>query len=195
MPKSVDAELRRREFVEASADLVATEGLGAATMRRVAERAGCTTGSLTHYFANRDELLIATLRHVHTSASTRMERALDDEIDPVVRLERVLIEALPMTRSSLVEWRVWLAFWSVAMDDAALTDENARRYREWRTLVERLLGPFVSPSALDIEAVSLVALIDGLGVAVAREFPNRRRLAHRRRDARQALDRYVAALI
>jgi AcrR family transcriptional regulator len=56
MPKVVDHEERRAGFVTASWDVIAEEGLGAATLRRVASAAGVTTGALTHYFFDREAL-------------------------------------------------------------------------------------------------------------------------------------------
>ncbi|MGH3177968.1 MAG: TetR/AcrR family transcriptional regulator, partial [Streptosporangiaceae bacterium] len=50
MPKVVDHAARRAELVDAAWRVIAEEGLEAATMRRIAEAAGCTTGRVTHYF-------------------------------------------------------------------------------------------------------------------------------------------------
>ena len=41
-------------------------------MRRIAEAAGCTTGLVTHYFASKDEILVAALRPSHEAAGARM---------------------------------------------------------------------------------------------------------------------------
>ena len=61
MPKIVDFDERRLELADATARLIARGGLGAATMRDVATEAGLTTGSVTHYFADKRELLLFTL--------------------------------------------------------------------------------------------------------------------------------------
>ena len=47
---------------EGDPTVIATEGLRGATLRRVAAEAGCTTGALTHYFADRQALLTAALQ-------------------------------------------------------------------------------------------------------------------------------------
>ena len=56
MPKVVDVDEKRREIIAAAVRLIADEGFGSATMRRVAKEVGCTTGQVTHYFANREEI-------------------------------------------------------------------------------------------------------------------------------------------
>ena len=62
MPKVVNHEEQRAGFVTASWEVIAEEGLGAATLRRVAAAAGMTTGALTHYFSDREALLVEALR-------------------------------------------------------------------------------------------------------------------------------------
>ena len=74
MPKLIDHDLRRRELVEASWQVIADEGLEGVTMRKVAAAARCTTGRITHYFENREELLLAALRAVYSAASSNSSR-------------------------------------------------------------------------------------------------------------------------
>ncbi len=68
MPKVVDHDARRAAIVEAALRVIAGAGLENATVRRIAHEAVSTTGLVTHYFANKDEILIAALRHVHRAA-------------------------------------------------------------------------------------------------------------------------------
>ena len=191
MPKTVDVRTRRNEFVDASAAVIAQDGLSGATMRRVAQYAGCTTGALTHYFSSRNELLIATLFYVHENAKARMMLALKENTTPSETLQLVLVEALPLDGNSLKEWRVWLAFWSAAMDDADLAQENTRRYTQWRELIARLLRPLVSTAELESEVTYVVALVDGLGVGVVRQSPDGRRRRQAQREAKDAMRRYL----
>ena len=71
MPKIVNSDVRRLELADVAARLIARGGLGATTMRDVAAEAGFTTGSVTHYFADKRELLLLTL-----NASLERRRAL-----------------------------------------------------------------------------------------------------------------------
>ncbi|MCA3701097.1 MAG: TetR family transcriptional regulator, partial [Brevundimonas sp.] len=47
MPRLVDHDARKRELLDASLALVASEGIEAATLRRLARAADCTTGAIT----------------------------------------------------------------------------------------------------------------------------------------------------
>lgn len=166
MPKVVDHDERRAQIVSATWDALASVGLEGSTMRAIAERAGCTTGRLTHYFDSREEILTAALREVHDRAGARMIRAADGASGPEA-LRAVLLEALPLDDERRLEWRVWLAFWAQAAVDANLRAENDQRYAEWRHVLDRLLRevvPGLRPAERAARVDDLVALVDGLGL-------------------------------
>jgi AcrR family transcriptional regulator len=166
MPKVVDHDERRAQIVSATWDALASVGLEGSTMRAIAERAGCTTGRLTHYFDSREEIITAALREVHGRAGARMIRAAEGA-SGVGALRAVLLEALPLDDERRLEWRVWLAFWAQATVDAGLRAENEQRYAEWRGVLDRLVREAVPGLRLAERAArvdDLVALIDGLGL-------------------------------
>ncbi|MCA6289296.1 MAG: TetR family transcriptional regulator C-terminal domain-containing protein, partial [Phenylobacterium sp.] len=139
MPRLVDHDARKRELLDASLVLVASEGIEAATLRRLARAADCTTGAITYYFEGRDALLVAMLRRAHQTTGARMLRAAGRGASPRDRLWGVLMEALPLDPERLAEWRVWLAFWGAAAGNPALVEENLARYAEWRALLQTLV--------------------------------------------------------
>ena len=67
---------RREAAIERMADYVLSEGLGAATLRPLAAAAGTSDRMLLYYFADKDELLTATLDRI----ARRMVVRLDDAI-------------------------------------------------------------------------------------------------------------------
>jgi len=171
MPKVVDHDQRRAAIVAAAWTVIADEGIEAATMRRVAEVAGCTTGGVTHYFGAKNEILVAALRQVHYTAGTRMLGHIRTTRGTGT-LRAVLLDALPLDDQRAVEWRVWLAFWGRAPADAALVQEQQHRYAEWRRLLEAVIGAIVGRRAgQEVRLlVDLVAgTIDGLGIQAVLE--------------------------
>src|SRR5262247_4831207 len=106
MPKEVDATLRRSEFVEAAWRVIRREGLSAATLRRVAAEASCTTGALTHYFCNRHALLVQALRAAHFTAGARMMEAARKVKGDLRRLETIVLAALPLDAERVQEWQI-----------------------------------------------------------------------------------------
>jgi TetR/AcrR family transcriptional repressor of bet genes len=166
MPKVVDHAARRAELVDAAWRVIAAEGLEAATVRRIAQAAGCTTGLVTHYFESKDDMLVAALREVHRRAGQRMIRHVGGaDIEPV--LLEVILDALPLDQDRQLEWKVWLAFWGRAATDERLRQEQQRRYAEWRGLLGKLIRRArPHDTAADRRtAVDLIAgAIDGLGI-------------------------------
>ncbi len=149
----------RTTIVEAALSVIASAGLEGATVRRIAEQAGATTGLVTHYFANKDEILIAALRHVHRAAGSRM---LDASIgrQGLPALLAVIEESLPLDEVRRTEWKIWLAFWGHATNVPMLLAEQRTRYEEWTNLLTELIGN----AGLETSVVGLVAIIDGVGV-------------------------------
>jgi AcrR family transcriptional regulator len=164
----VDHDARKRELLDASLALVASEGIEAATLRRLARAADCTTGAITYYFEGRDALLVAMLRRAHQTTGARMLRAAGRGASPRDRLWAVLMEALPLDPERLAEWRVWLAFWGAAAGNPALVEENLARYAEWRALLQTLVRDLAGTQAdLPLRVDALMGLIDGFGLQIA----------------------------
>jgi AcrR family transcriptional regulator len=192
MPKVVDHAQRRRELVAATWAVVAAEGIEAATVRRIAEEAGCTTGRITHYFADKEEVLVAALRQVHRAAGKRMLAAIGPR-SGLEALRAVLAEALPLDQERILEWRVWLAFWGSAATSASLQAEQHQRYREWRGLLKRVLATAQLSADIDLDRLvdQIVALVDGFGLqgVLDPQHPQLEQLASRLNGAVDALIR------
>jgi AcrR family transcriptional regulator len=171
VPKVVDHAVRRAELVDAAWRVIAEEGLEAATMRRIAEAAGCTTGRVTHYFDSKDDVLVAALREVYRRAAERIRRHIGGADVATVLLD-VLVDALPVDEDRQLEWKVWLAFWGRAAADERLRREQEQRYAEWRGLLDMLVRRArPRDAAADRRtAVDLIAgAIDGLGIQAVLE--------------------------
>lgn len=189
MPKIVDHQARRREIVEASWRVISADGLAGVTMRKIADAAGCSTGRLTHYFANREEIVLAALRAVYHAARTRLERVGSGASPPPEKLIAFLEETLPLDRERLLEWKVWIAFWSAAAAAPLLAKENDERLAAWAEVLEPLVAAAAPGADAAQEAEALIGLVNGVGLqAAVHPTP-----ANKRR-ARETVARYVAAL-
>lgn len=169
MPKLVDHEARRRDFIEAAYATIVEQGFANTTIRTVARKAGFTTGALVHYFKDKDELIREALNYFGADLRGRMIEA-HREHPGRAGLRATLIEGLPTTRRAAMSWRVWLALWYHSEANDEMRREQRRRYREWfgrlRELLEESVRLGELPAGLDLdgEARSIVALMDGLGV-------------------------------
>ena len=191
MPKIVDHAERRRELVEASWNVIANDGIESLTLRRVASAAGCTTGRISHYFSNREELLSSALSAAHDEAELRMVAIAKSALPARERLKRVAYEGLPLDAIRLREWKVWIVFWAAAISSNSLSDHHKARYRGWRNLLLKLFKDIESMSKIDPEARvdELLALIDGLGIRIALDTS-----VPARKLAKKTIDDFVARL-
>ena len=169
MPKVVDHDARRLDFIEAASLTIIEAGIANTTIRAVARKAGYTTGALVHYFGDKDELIRRTLQHFGKEVRGKMVSAHARERGRVA-LRAVLIAALPTDVRTASSWRVWMALWYHSELSTAMRAEERRRYREWIGRLAALLRESVAmkelPATINVaqEARSLVAFIDGLGV-------------------------------
>ena len=193
MPKVVDHGTRRREIAAAVWRAVGRVGLDAVTVRDIAREAGYSTGVLAHYFADKDEMLVHSLRVSTEQALARLEdRGGESGLES---LRDGLAGCLPLDEARRDEWRVWLAFWGRAAADETLAAEQRIWYARWRGLVgDRILtcqSEGTLPENLDAarEADTLVALVDGVGLQATLE-PER--LTAQAQTA--LLDRHISTL-
>src|ERR1700677_46229 len=162
MPRYVDHDVRRRHIADTAAELVGTRGLDALTFRNVAEAAGSSTTVLTHYFADKRDLLQATLEAVAERSGARFDEAQRHGGG----LRECLEALLPLDPERQIEWRLLTCYWGMAVSDPDLADAQARHVRSAQHRIESLLRQRHSHIAGGEPAVvarRLVTLVQGLG--------------------------------
>lgn len=166
MPKVVDSDERRARLIAATSEAIARDGLANVTLRSIASSAGWTTGIVTHYFADKRALLIATFQ----SRADRARRQVDEAVAGGRSPLDAIIGTLPLDADCLLDWRVFVAFVGASIGD----DEMGRLHRARvdtftgtvREAIEHEQAAGVLSAHLDpeLEAARLVALIHGLGM-------------------------------
>ncbi len=194
MPKHVDHDARRKDFIAAAHESILEQGLAKTTIRSVAKRAGYTTGALVHYFADKDELIKQVLEENGQRVRARMQSAQHTQ-QGFAALRGVLLEALPTDKKSGASWRIWLALWYHSEESASMRQEERRRYKEWLGRLGEILQQSIELGELPVsisvpnEAKMLVAFVDGLGVQYL--MANGRTSA---KQLREMLDQYLSRL-
>ncbi|MEY4238121.1 MAG: hypothetical protein RL339_722 [Pseudomonadota bacterium] len=128
MPAAIDHGQRRLALAEVAADLVAAGGADAATVRAVAQAAGFSTKSVTHYFADKRALMLLTYRHAALSSQELTEASQPAGGGDVAALLHAL---LPIEAKVERNWRVWFSFWGLAIADPEFSAEQRQRVREF----------------------------------------------------------------
>jgi AcrR family transcriptional regulator len=179
VPRIVDAEQRRDDITSAAARVIARAGIEAATMREVAAEAGWTTGVLTHWFADKRELLLATFE-----ASLSKRRSLRPTTELMSRAQQLrhsLEGALPLDDERRRHWMVTLACCSHAVGDPRLAAAQTAGYREFRDHVTLQVSESGwSRGDPRTTAERLIALVDGIAMQALFDptsWPPQRQLA------------------
>lgn len=195
MPRIVDSTERRAAVTAAARRVIAREGLGAASVRRVAEEAGSSTTVVTHWFDDKHALLRAAVGDAYVAAEQRMLGHVEAGLTGLAALRAILLEALPIDTRRRDEARVWMAFWAAATVDPDLRSVQREGYRGWRDLLALVLvqaqeaGELAPGVDLEAEGNHLLCLVDGLLLQATLEP---RRLGPKRQVAQ--LDHALARL-
>lgn len=73
-------EEKRAELLRAAVSVIAREGYGGTSLRKVAKQAHCTTGAVTYYFANKEEMITAAAESLFELFETALDFG-EDEFD------------------------------------------------------------------------------------------------------------------
>ncbi|RWD53213.1 MAG: transcriptional regulator BetI [Mesorhizobium sp.] len=162
MPKIGIEPLRRKALIDATISAIGERGSLDVTMSEIAGRAGVSSALAHHYFGAKDELLLATMRHILAELTADMRRALRS-----ASTARERVSAVVAVNFSDVQFRpetiaAWLAFYVEAQKSSALRrllKVYARRLHS--NLLSGLTG-ILPRSEADRVAEATAALIDGL---------------------------------
>ena len=146
MPKLGMGPIRREQICRAAAKVISEQGFAGTTMRMVAEEASVSTGMLNHYFANRMEMLEATLLFVSMRQQAREAAATDGIAPGEPRLRALIRSALPTDQETREAWRVWIAAWGASVRLPQLRSLMTSRNDLWMAIMERGLEDIVPNS-------------------------------------------------
>ena len=171
--------MARERIVEAGARAVAAQGIRGASMRVIASEAGVTTGYVTHYFADKSEVIRAVLDATNRAAGRRVLRAIRSDGTALERLRAAVETMLPVDARRRQEWQVWVAVWSEASKGDALSIAYRQSWAGLRSMFAELLAEAEQEAELhvgiDIEhrADRLVTLLAGIGLLAGVERQGR----------------------
>ncbi|WP_028932377.1 TetR/AcrR family transcriptional regulator [Pseudonocardia spinosispora] len=157
-----DHAAKRAALLEAAAAAIAQEGYANASLRNVARRAGYTTGAVTYYFANKEELVTALLESWFDSYDAMLV-AVRPQSDVRAQTEAWLLR----TTGDPEFWPVMCQLLAHARTEPALAAVIERRYAHFRRLYTSILetgqaeGSIRADIPADILADQLSAMADG----------------------------------
>jgi AcrR family transcriptional regulator len=169
VPKIVDHDERRRSVIEATWRVIAREGIASATTRGIAREAGCSSGVLAHYFADKAELMASAMLAAHAEVHARMDAGLTG----LASVRQYMLECLPLDERRRFLAVVEVSFWGQAVGNRRLVDLYADEVEGFRGKLRVRLAQAREQGELrpgvDVEAVvhELHVLNDGLSLQAA----------------------------
>lgn len=161
MDRSV-VDANRHEIASAACALVADGGMENVSLRRIAKHLGSTTGYISHYYLDKEDLLeaalLAALDELHRP--THKPETLDEWLE-------LAVESLPRDGEVLRFWRVLTAFQAASLNSprlAAVLNEYAPdRVDDLSALLLAVVPRDTAPQEIATLARAILILISGLG--------------------------------
>ncbi|MFK8399910.1 TetR/AcrR family transcriptional regulator [Pseudomonas sp. BGr12] len=170
MPKIVDHEQRKAEITKIVLKSIGKNGLANTTIRGISREGGFSSGTLAHYFSDKDELMNFAFNAVSKDTHERMrERAA--RYGKAIDKLRVVIEELTPNEDANLDSQISLAFWDAARLDSRLLGKFREVYEELRGHVRKFIGEGIESGELnsqldvELEVDFIVALCDGFLVS------------------------------
>lgn len=206
MPSRIDRGARFDRITEATARVVAAEGVAAASLRRVAAEAGLPLHALRHLCPDTGTLHQRTVKWLRRKLAEDQHVVYPDPDDLADIVRRTLRALMPSGDEALMRARAWAAFRHAAAPDSLVAGIIEREEREALTSLARLVDgvrrraektprpsrviyaqDYVppTPDSVDASTLHVLALTAGLASLVAE---------HRVPLGSAALDRWLQHL-
>ena len=161
-PRPGMAEVRRRALIGAALKEIADRGSLDVTVAQIATRAGVSSALAHHYFGAKDELILATMRHLLAEFGADIVARLARAEGPRARISAIVRGSFGPEQFHHATISAWLTFYAWALSSR----KAARLLRVYqRRLHSNLLHglkALVPPAAAGRIAESLGAFIDGV---------------------------------
>jgi AcrR family transcriptional regulator len=158
-----DRAAKRAGLLDAAISVIAEDGFAGASLRKVAVRAGTTTGAVTYYFTNKEEMMAAIIES-RFDIFDAMLKTREGEAD----VTGVLKRWLDWTKADIPgEWLASFQVLAHASHDPVLAGVFQRRYARYREVFASMLakgqrrGTVRKDIRADLLADQLSAMGDG----------------------------------
>lgn len=162
MPKIGMEPLRRKALIDATISAIGERGSLNVTMSEIADRAGVSSALAHHYFGPKEELLLATMRHLLADLGTDTIAALNKAGTPRERLSAIVGVNFNAGQFREETVHAWLAFYVEAQNSLSLRRLLRIYARRLHSNLMSGLLPLMPREDAARMAEAIAAMIDGL---------------------------------
>ncbi len=162
MPRIGAEPERRKAIISAAIDMIGEQGSLDVSVKDIAKQAGMSSALAFHYFGDKDEIILQTMRHLMRAFSASVVERLEKAETPTDRIDAVILASFSAEQFDRKTVAAWLVFYlkSYSSKEAARL-LNIYTKRLHSNLVFAL-NDFVAHETASQIADGLGALIDGL---------------------------------
>ena len=161
-PRLAVTELRRRALIGAALREISDRGTLDVTVAQIANRAGVSSALAHHYFGGKEDLILATMRHLLSEFAQGVRERLRRAATPRERLSAIIAGSFGDDQFHQATITAWLTFYAKALSSPGAARLLAVYQRRLHTNLRHALRGIVPPGDIDRVAEGLGALIDGV---------------------------------
>ncbi|MEM1403218.1 MAG: TetR/AcrR family transcriptional regulator [Pseudomonadota bacterium] len=162
-------DVKRKEIATATWAVIARSGIKGASMRAIAREAGCTTGTLVHYFSNKDELLEYAVSQGFEQLEARIESAMKQD-NAIESLREIALSTLPLDAAARGLISAWQSFLAASENNPGMADKIRKilgaTHKQATKLVRR--GQELNEIRDDFSAEDLADQVNAMNDGLAR---------------------------
>jgi len=114
------ASIRREEIIEAFLKVLSEKGYENATVREIAQAAGCTHRMLTHYFNTKEALVVAGVEDFIDSYAPGLEQELLKHGSPSKKMQALFDSFMNPASFDIEQIRGWVQIWALSDNHPAI---------------------------------------------------------------------------
>lgn len=162
MARTTVEPIRRRALIGAAIDAIHEHGSLDVTVGQIARRAGVSSALAHHYFGGKEDLILATMRHLLTELGRDVRDALDGLTDGPARAHAIIRANISPRQFAPQVTSAWLVFYVLAQSaPGAQRLLGIYQRRLHSNLTDALLRSMPRARATRL-AEGIAAMIDGV---------------------------------
>ena len=161
-PRSGMAEARRRALIGAALQEISARGSLDVTVAQIASRAGVSSALAHHYFGAKDDLILATMRHLLAEFGAGVVTRLRRAEGPRARLTAIVEGSFGPEQFHRATISAWLTFYAWALSSRGAARLLRVYQRRLHSNLVHALKPLLPPAEAERVAEGAGALIDGV---------------------------------
>jgi TetR/AcrR family transcriptional regulator, transcriptional repressor of bet genes len=160
-PRAGQAESRKRALIGAALKEISDRGSLDVTVAQIAQRAGVSSALAHHYFGGKEDLILATMRHLLAEFGSEVRAKLRRTAGPRARLTAIVRASFAPDQFHKATISAWLTFYAKALSSPGAARLLRVYQRRLYSNLVHAIRPLAETRSEEI-AEMVAALIDGL---------------------------------